>query len=54
MPCRVRSALLAAAEVLAERRLFKVSAGQYDAFVAALDAEPTSKPRLGRLLENLN
>lgn len=50
----VDTALLAAAEILAERRLFKVSASRYDAFVAALDAEPSTKPRLRRLLRDLN
>lgn len=50
----VDSALLVAAEILAERRLFQLCASRYDAFVAALDAEPTTKPRLSRLLRDLN
>ena len=41
--------LEAAAETLADRRLFVLSAKQYDAFVAALDAAPKSRPRLERL-----
>jgi uncharacterized protein (DUF1778 family) len=31
-------------------REFSLSAKQYDAFVAALDTPPKSRPRLGRLL----
>jgi uncharacterized protein (DUF1778 family) len=42
--------LEAAAETLADRRSFVLSAKQYDAFVAALDAAPKSRPRLERLL----
>jgi len=41
--------LEAAAETLADRRSFVLSAKQYDAFVAALDAAPKSRPRLERL-----
>lgn len=41
--------LEAAAETLADRREFRLSAQQYDAFVAALDAAPNSRPRLERL-----
>ena len=41
--------LEAAAETLADRRSFALSAKQYDAFVAALDAPPKSRPRLERL-----
>lgn len=39
----------AAAETLADRRDFVLSAKQYDAFVAALDGAPKSRPRLERL-----
>jgi uncharacterized protein (DUF1778 family) len=41
--------LEAAAETLADRREFRLSAQQYDAFVAALDTAPNSRPRLERL-----
>ncbi len=41
--------LEAAAETLADRRSFVLSTKQYDAFVAALDAAPKSRPRLERL-----
>ena len=44
------SGLAAAAEALASRREFPLSAKQYDAFVAALDAAPRRKPRLAKLL----
>ena len=44
------SGLAAAAEALASRREFPLSARQYDAFVAALDAAPKRKPRLAKLL----
>ncbi|MGH8141751.1 MAG: DUF1778 domain-containing protein [Steroidobacteraceae bacterium] len=43
--------LAAAAETLADRRQFPLNAKQYDAFVAALDATPKSRPRLARLLK---
>lgn len=42
--------LEAAAETLAERREFRLSAKQYDAFVAALDAPAKPRARLERLL----
>ena len=42
--------LAAAAETLADRREFTLSAKQYDAFVAALDASAKPRPRLERLL----
>ena len=45
------SGLSAAAEALADRREFKLSAQQYDAFVAALDAPAKAKPRLEKLLK---
>jgi uncharacterized protein (DUF1778 family) len=41
--------LEAAAETLADRREFRLSTKQYDAFVAALDAAPKPRPRLERL-----
>jgi uncharacterized protein (DUF1778 family) len=41
--------LEAAAETLADRLSFGLSTKQYDAFVAALDATPKSRPRLERL-----
>jgi uncharacterized protein (DUF1778 family) len=44
------SGLAAATEALAGRREFPLSAKQYDAFVAALDAAPKVKPRLAKLL----
>lgn len=43
--------LEAAAETLADRREFWLSAKQYDAFVAALDAPSKSRPRLETLLK---
>jgi len=43
--------LEAAAETLADRREFRLSAKQYDAFVAALDAPSKSRPRLETLLK---
>jgi uncharacterized protein (DUF1778 family) len=43
--------LEAAAETLADRREFRLSAKQYDAFVAALDAPSKSRPRLEALLK---
>ena len=43
--------LAAAAETLADRREFRLSAKQYDAFVAALDATEKPRPRLEALLK---
>jgi uncharacterized protein (DUF1778 family) len=43
--------LEAAAETLADRREFRLSAKQYHAFVAALDAPSKSRPRLEKLLK---
>lgn len=43
--------LVAAAETLANRREFSVSARQYDTFVAALEAPAKARPRLERLLK---
>jgi uncharacterized protein (DUF1778 family) len=43
--------LAAAAETLADRRAFRLSAKQYDAFVAALDAPSKARPRLEKLLK---
>lgn len=45
------SALRAADEELADRRLFTLSAEQWEAFHAALDAPPRPLPRLKRLLQ---
>ncbi|TAK52243.1 MAG: DUF1778 domain-containing protein [Gammaproteobacteria bacterium] len=42
--------LEAAAATLADRREFRLSASQYDAFVAALDAPARPRPRLEKLL----
>lgn len=42
--------LEAAAETLAERTEFRLSAKQYDAFTAALDAPAKARPRLEKLL----
>jgi uncharacterized protein (DUF1778 family) len=42
--------LEAAAETLADRRDFRLSARQYDAFAAALDSPTKPQPRLERLL----
>ena len=43
--------LAAAAETLADRREFRLSTKQYDAFVAALDAPQKPRPRLEKLLK---
>jgi uncharacterized protein (DUF1778 family) len=43
--------LEAAAETLADRREFRLSAKQHHAFVAALDAPSKSRPRLEKLLK---
>jgi len=43
--------LEAAAETLAERRVFHLTTTQFDAFVAALDAPVKPRPRLKRLLK---
>ena len=43
--------LAAAAETLADRREFRLSARQYDAFVAALDSKEMPRPRLEALLK---
>ena len=42
--------LAAAAETLADRRDFRLSAKQYDSFIAALDAPVKPRPRLEKLL----
>jgi uncharacterized protein (DUF1778 family) len=42
--------LEAAAETLADRREFRLSTKDYDAFVAALDAPVKPRPRLTKLL----
>lgn len=43
--------LEAAAVTLADRREFRLSTKQYDAFIAALDAPVKPRPRLDRLLK---
>lgn len=45
------SALTQAAEVLAERRLFRLDDEKWQAFIAALDAPSLPMPRLERLLK---
>ncbi len=47
----LESALARADEALADRRTFGLSAAQWKAFLAAMDAPPRSLPRLKRLLE---
>jgi uncharacterized protein (DUF1778 family) len=47
----LQSALARADEALADRRTFGLSAVQWKAFVAALDAPPRSLPRIERLLK---
>lgn len=47
----LESALARADEALADRRSFGLSATQWKAFLAALDAKPRALPRLKRLLE---
>lgn len=42
--------LKAAAETLADRREFRLSAKQYDNFIAALDAPTKPRPRLEELI----
>lgn len=46
----LENAMSAADEVLAERRDFGLSAEQWEAFQAALDAPPRPLPRLERLM----
>jgi uncharacterized protein (DUF1778 family) len=46
----LQSALARADETLADRRIFSLNAGQWKAFLAALDAPPRPLPRLERLL----
>ncbi len=46
----VESALAHADETLADRRMFGLSAAQWRAFLAALDAPRRPLPRMGRLL----
>ena len=47
----LESALASAAETLAERQSFQLDPGQWEVFVAALDAPPQVHPRLTRLLQ---
>jgi uncharacterized protein (DUF1778 family) len=47
----VDNCLAAAAETLADRHEFLLSAKRYDAFVAALDKPPTARSRLEKLLK---
>ena len=44
------SGLMAASETLADRRLFALNDEQWNAFQAALDANPKDKPALKELL----
>lgn len=46
----LESALSRAGEALADRRFFSLSAEQWKAFMATLDAPPRPLPRLERLL----
>jgi len=47
----LESALARADEALADRRTFGLSAAQWKAFLAALDAPPRPMPRMKKLLE---
>jgi uncharacterized protein (DUF1778 family) len=47
----LESALARAEETLPDRTLFPLSAGQWEAFQAALAAPPRPAPRLARLLK---
>jgi uncharacterized protein (DUF1778 family) len=47
----LESALARADETLADRRTFSLSAPQWEAFIAALDAPPRPLPLLKRLLQ---
>jgi uncharacterized protein (DUF1778 family) len=46
----LRASIARAADVLAERREFRLPPDQWDAFVAMLDRPAVAKPRLRRLL----
>ncbi len=46
----LESALARAEETLPDRRRFSLDAGQWAAFLAALDAPPRPAPRLAKLL----
>lgn len=48
------TALSAAEERLADRRVFRLDRKRWDAFVAALDAPPRRHPRLERLFSELS
>jgi uncharacterized protein (DUF1778 family) len=47
----LESALARADTVLADRQHFRLDAPRWNAFMAALDAQPKARPRLARLLE---
>ena len=47
----LESALASAAETLTDRQSFQLDPGQWEVFVAALDAPPQVHPRLTRLLQ---
>ena len=49
--CILDSALGIADEVLANRQHFRLSAEQWEAFQAALDAPPRSLPRIEKLMQ---
>ena len=48
----IDSALMSARSVLAERSLIELNAGNWAAFIAALDAPPQRHPRMERLLND--
>lgn len=47
----LESALICADETLADRTRFCLDANRWEAFIAALDAEPRDLPRLQRLFQ---
>ena len=47
----IESGLASAAETLADRRLFTLDDFRWQAFQAALDAPPRTRPRLARLMK---
>jgi uncharacterized protein (DUF1778 family) len=48
----LESALARADHVLADRQIFRLDAQRWNAFMAALDAPPKTRPRLARLLRD--